>query len=106
MNSFPEERYNGLQVYFSPNQESSKILAQEIQKSVKTFLQPDNNRVCKEANESIYLLNRARNTSVLVECGFLSNKAECEALTNENYQKQLAIAIYNGIHKFIIENGT
>ena len=101
MNSFPDEKYNGLQVWYSGNDSRSKILAENIQSSVKNALQPENNRVTKKAGSDIYLLNRATTPAVLVECGFLSNEEECEALCDEKYQTDLSSAIADAVFEFI-----
>lgn len=106
MNSFPEERYHGLQVYYSKNDERSAALAKNIQASVKEHLQKDNERSCKAASDNIFLLDRARGRAVLIECGFLSNTNECEALTDPDYRKMLSLAIFNGIYEHIIEVGS
>ena len=103
MNSFPMEKYSGLQVYYSKNTEESKKLATTLQESVKSYLQSDNKRTVKEASDNIYLLDRCKSTSVLIECGFLSNTAECELLSTEEYQKELSLTIFNGIYSYIME---
>lgn len=102
MNSFPEQKYSGLQVYYSNNTDASKLLATSIQASVKEHIQLNNNRVCK-SSENIYLLDKAKNTSVLVECGFLSNHDECSLLSTDEYKKQLSLAVFNGIYEYIID---
>lgn len=93
MNTFPQEKYNGLQVYYSKNNPQSKLLANGIRDSVREYLQPENKRETKAADSSIYLLDRAPSTAVLVECGFLSNNEECNKLSSEDYQKQLAFTL-------------
>jgi N-acetylmuramoyl-L-alanine amidase len=37
---------------------------------------------------------------VLVECGFLSNKAELEKLKDKDYQNKMAFSIYCGILEY------
>ena len=103
MNSFPIEKYDGLQVYYSKNTAKSRLLAESIQSSVKEHLQSNNDRSIKEAGSNIYLLDRCQSTSVLVECGFLSNTAECDLLSTEEYQKELSLAIFSGIYSYLIE---
>lgn len=103
MNAFPQEKYSGLQVYYSKNTMLSEELALSIQESVKKALQPHNERRIKEADDNIYLLDRCNNPSVLVECGFLSNPTECESLSSEEYQKELSLAIFEGIYTYIME---
>ena len=96
MNSFGDPKYSGMQVYYSDSAEDGRILAETLQKMAR-FLSPTNERMIKKANSSIYLLDRAPGTAVLVECGFLSNYEECSLLSTEDYQKKVAFAIYRGI---------
>lgn len=93
-NSFPEEKYSGLQVYYSPNTPESADYAEAIQSAVRTALQPDNNRAVKPAGKNIFLLDRLACPAVLVECGFLSNAAECERLCSADYRRELCLTIY------------
>ena len=41
--------------------------------------------------------------SVIVECGFLSNKEEEKLLQQDSYQNDLAWGIYVGIQKYFTE---
>ncbi|MBQ8005180.1 MAG: N-acetylmuramoyl-L-alanine amidase [Clostridia bacterium] len=97
MNSFPNPKYSGLQVWYSPGCADSKLLAAKLQENVKNNLQPQNNRAIKQANSSIYLLDRAVSTAVLVECGFLSNENEAALLSEESYRQKLAFVIFASI---------
>ncbi len=97
MNNFTQSKYSGLQVYYSPNKTDSSSLAITTQNLVKMHLQPENDRVCKEATSSIFLMHRMKNTAILVECGFLSNEAEAQKLASPIYQKQLAFLIATSI---------
>ena len=99
MNSFGNAKYSGMQVYYSDCIEGGRLLADEIQK-MSRFLSPENNRKIKKANSSIYLLDRAPGTAVLVECGFLSNYEECSLLATEDYRKKVAFAIFRGIMNY------
>ena len=94
MNLFPQSRYRGLQVYYSPNAESSKSLANRIQLSARQRLDPENTREIKAATNAIYLLKRAEIPAVLVECGFLSNPDERELLQTPDYQLRLAASLF------------
>lgn len=100
MNSFGNEKYSGLHVYYAPESRESEMLAQTIQNRVRDDVQPNNNRVPKPG-KNIYLLENLENTAVLVECGFLTNKAECEKLSEKEYQKELSFAIVCGIIEYI-----
>lgn len=97
MNAFAEQKYSGLQVYYSKNNQRSRELATLIQNNTAEFLQKYNTRKPKAAGSNIYLLDRTDNPAVLVECGFLSNDAECERLCDPVYQKQLAFTIFKAI---------
>ena len=92
-NKFPSSECKGLQVYYSGNHEASKIFADAVQSSAVTLLQPTNKRVTKVADSSIFVLNRATQPAILIECGFLSNEEEAKLLSDPNYQKKLALAI-------------
>lgn len=105
MNAFPQKQYSGLQVYYPVKSESSKKLAMSIQNIVKNSLQPDNMRKSKAAGSNIYLLHENNNTAVLVECGFLSNDAECSNLCDPQYRQQLSLALFCSIMDYIGDEG-
>ena len=92
-NSFPKEQYDGFQVYYSPNNEASSILAELLEKSVTEALPETRCRESKAGTSSIYLLDKLSCPAVLVECGFISNEAECSRLCDEEYQNKLCKAI-------------
>ena len=99
MNKFPESKYSGTQIYYSKNNDSSKLLASHLHSQVKTHLQPSNKRQIKPADSSIYVLNHAQMPAILVECGFLSNEAELENLKSKDYQASLALLIFSSLTK-------
>ncbi|MBE6719645.1 MAG: cell wall hydrolase [Ruminococcaceae bacterium] len=96
-NHFDNENEWGCQVWYSPNDKESKVIADNILKSVKLNLQPDNKRENKESDNSYYILYNAKVPSVMVECGFMSNPKENELLKNKEYQKDFAFSILTGI---------
>lgn len=93
MNAYPLSQYHGLQVWYSPNHDSSLDVARQIQETVSVLLQPENQRQVKAAGSNLYLLHHLNTPAVLVECGFLSNPEEAERLNDPTYQKQLAFLI-------------
>ena len=93
MNKFPEPRYKGLQVYYSPNHPASQSYATLLQSYARTFLDPQNHRETKKADSAIYLLHRMPIPAVLVECGFLSNPEECARLNTAEYRKITAAVL-------------
>lgn len=100
-NSFENSTLWGTQVFYSPNTTSSPELADCIQSSVVKLIQPDNKRVIKKCGKSVYLLYNAKKTSVLVECGFMTNKTELDELKTEEYQRKMAFSIAMGIIDYI-----
>ena len=102
MNSYGASKYSGLQVYYTEGNNESRTLANKIQSTVKKDLQPENNRQIKSGN-SIYILENAGGTAVLIECGFLSNEKECQKLSQKEYQKELCFSISCGIIEYINE---
>ena len=103
-NYFTEEKYSGAQVFYSPNNELSKELAQNIQDSVVALIQNENNRKIKKSGSEIFMLDNIETPAVMVECGFMSNKKEAELLKNEDYQKKLVIAIAKGICEYALHS--
>lgn len=100
-NKFSQTKYHGTQIFYSPNNEKSKLLAESIRLSVKNQLQPDNEREIKKADDGIYLLKNTQNPAVIVECGFISNDEECKKLQNEEYQRQISYTIATGFLEYI-----
>lgn len=103
MNKFTEPQYSGPQVFYSTNDESGELLAKCVQRNLIAALNPVSEREVKEAYDSIYLLKNATIPAILIECGFLSNAQEEKKLLDENYQKQLAWAVYCGIIEYFNE---
>lgn len=102
-NHFEDASEWGMQVWYTANEESSKILADNILDISKSFLQPENQRVNKPSDNSYYILYQASVPSVMVECGFMSNPEENNKLKNDKYQKQLSYTILMGINKYLTE---
>ncbi len=96
-NMYTESKYSGAQVFYSPNNSSSKALAQILQDTIKGQLQNDNTRQIKQATDALYLLYNAQIPAVMVECGFLSNPEEAAKLKTSEYQQQMSFAIMSGI---------
>ncbi len=97
MNTYPREDCRGLQVWYSPNHPDSRTLANALQNSVKTRLQPQNHREIKASGSNIYLLYHLQIPAVLIECGFLSTPDEAALLNRRDYQKALAFSLFLAI---------
>ena len=106
LNSFREDSsVRGAQVFYpkGPGDESilenSKILAEAIQSELESGIDDGKERTALSKN-GVRILNAPKATTVIVECGFLSNKNEAENLSDSEYQLKLAVLIYNGIMKY------
>lgn len=100
-NHFEDAGEWGMQVWYSPNDDSSKIIADNILKITKSNLQPQNTRLNKRSDSSYYLLYKASVPSVMVECGFMSNPDENKNLQDSFYQAKLAYSIMLGFADYI-----
>ncbi len=99
-NSYPSPEVKGAQVFYYGQSTQGKLLAETLQESLVSRVDPENKRVAK-ANESYYLLKKTPTPTVIVECGFLSNPDEAALLLDDDYQNKLARAIYMGILKYL-----
>lgn len=96
-------KYYGAQTFYSISNEKSIDLAKIIQGEFKRVVDESNNREIKPGGDK-YILKENSMPSILIECGFLSNKEEAELLTQDSYQEKIAWAIYVGIQKYLNEN--
>ena len=93
----------GAQVFYGKNNPESKLFAESVQNGISSMLQPENNRVIKEATNDIYILYKTEKPAILVECGFISNNSEAELLKDDNYQNKMAFAISISTVKHLTE---
>lgn len=99
-NSYPEEYVHGAQVFYYEGSVEGQELADKIQKRLIEGADPGNKRQIK-ANSSYYLLKKTKIPIVIVECGFLSNRTEAEALCSDEYQDRIAWEITLGILQYL-----
>lgn len=102
-NSYVTEDIKGAQVFYYGQSEVGKELAETLQESLISLVDPDNHRQAK-ANESYYLLKKTTSPTVIVECGFLSNSEEAALLVTSGYQDTLVDAICQGIFTYLEAN--
>lgn len=104
MNSYPQDsKISGPEVYYYPGQAEGEKLAQFIQQSLNTKLNPPKRRTIMAYGYLI--LSKAEAAAVLVECGFLTNQTEEALLCDSEYQNQLADAIYRGAVDYLENKG-
>lgn len=98
-NSFSGASVHGAQVFYYETSEQGHQLAELIQDKIKTIADNTNGREVK-GNSEYLLLARSTCTSVIVECGFLSNADECARLCSDEYQELLATAISDAVMSY------
>lgn len=99
LNKYPTQIYSGWQTFFQNDNEKSKYLASCIQDGLNASISTPNTRVPLPLKE-IYIMDHVENTTVTVECGFLSNPEEAKKLEDGEYQDKLAWGIYIGIQEY------
>ena len=89
----------GAQLFFRDGSENGEKLANHIQSALNDL--PENAKKSTPLVGDYYMLNCTDYTSVLCECGFLSNAEDEALLVTDDYQKKLARSIYKGIVSYL-----
>lgn len=100
LNQFSQPQYFGAQTFYMKGSEEGEQLAECIQQQLIRILNRGNKRQIKAA-DNFLILKAVESPSVIVECGFLSNPQEEALLTTDEYQDQVAWAIYCGIVSYL-----
>ena len=98
-NTFSDSRYSGAQVFYG-KEEGSGELAERVQTSFVSILNPGSNRAAKPA-EGVYLMQNITRPGILVECGFLSNPEEEVKLRDKAYQQKLCAILAASVGEFL-----
>ena len=92
-NTFPADRSRrGGQVFYRAGEAGAASLAACIQRELNGLWGGDYAPLAGD----YYLLNCTPYTSVIVECGFLSNREEEALLRTDGYRRTLALAVFRG----------
>ncbi|MBM7601836.1 N-acetylmuramoyl-L-alanine amidase [Virgibacillus halotolerans] len=102
LNALPSSRWSGAQTFYYPKFDESKHMAKMIQGEIIRNL--ENSSRSPLAINGVYLLKHAEIPGALVEIGFLSNERELQLLKREDYQRQMAASIYEGILRYVTED--
>lgn len=94
MNEYAGRSESGPQVFYREECPAGRLLAGAIQEAMIDELQPRKERPALGGDYYILTLGMP---SVLVECGFLSNRVEEELLMTEEYRGRVAAAIVQGV---------
>ena len=97
MNKFRDGRVNGPQVFHMPKSVEGEKLARFILMELSRETGKNKREV---HSENFFMLRNTKAPAVIVECGFMSNRAEEKLLLDSDYQKLLAGAIFSGIERY------
>ncbi len=98
MNKYSLTTRRGAQVFYKNSDDNAKLLASSIQENFNEM--PTASRECSILSGDYYILNCSKYTSVIAECGFLSNPDDEALLLTEEYQKDIAYSIFKGIVQY------
>lgn len=101
LNKYPTNSRKGAQVFFRQDSKQGILAAEKIQKQLNTNINLD--RAYSALKGDYYILNCSDIPSVIVECGFISNKEEEQLLIISEYQDKIAYNIFAGIMSYIFE---
>ena len=106
-NSFTSESAKGTEVFYTTNSQDagypshsgdklqkSRSLAKNIVNGISSSTGFYNRG---DKSQSLYVLRNTKMPSVLVECGFISNRNEAKSLSTDSVQLKIAKAIANGV---------
>jgi N-acetylmuramoyl-L-alanine amidase len=88
----------GMEVYCFPGSATGQKAATQVLKEMIVMFPDHRNRGVKEANFDVLRLTEM--TAILIESEFLTNPAQLEFLADPGNQKNLALAISEGISAF------
>ncbi|MEG0314495.1 MAG: N-acetylmuramoyl-L-alanine amidase [Erysipelotrichaceae bacterium] len=99
MNAYSNSGVSGSQIFYQKNNVESEKLGKLIDENIKKVT---NSKLLIKKGD-YYILNKSKKTGVLIECGFISNAKDKKKLVDDNYRKELAEGINNGIVAYIKE---
>ncbi len=96
--SLPSRR--GAQVFFKPQDDESRRLAERVQDRLNGM--EEASRSCITLVGDYYVLNESPCPAILVECGFLSNAEDEKLLLTEEYREKLSYEIFCGTVGYLL----
>lgn len=102
MNKFSLRERRGAQVFYKETDKNSELLAKSIQECFNEMKEAS--RECSALTGDYYILNCSDYPSVIAECGFLSNPNDEALLIDEEFQDEIAYAIFKGIVSYLAQS--
>lgn len=97
MNSFQDKSARGAMTYYRYDDDSSRQVGDLVQSSLHTYCDA---RFSSSKAGDYFMVNCSYYTSILVECGFISNAEEERLLNSDTYRDQFVEAISKGIRLY------
>lgn len=97
LNAAANKDASGIETWRYPVAGTTKKLAGGIQTRLIAATGAKDRGV--KTTTTLYVLKHTVAPAALIECGFISNSAECRKLFTEEYQEKIATAIADGIYK-------
>jgi N-acetylmuramoyl-L-alanine amidase len=104
LNKFSIEKYRGAQMIYSIAPLESRELAYFLQKSFKDNIDLQNDREpqLRDGKDNVpIIIKNSKVPTVIVECGFISNKEEEKNLRDSIYREKIVYAIKIGIKNYV-----
>lgn len=102
MNKYSLSTRRGAQVFYKNGDENAKLLATSIQNNFNAM--EEASRECSILTGDYYILNCTEYTSVIAECGFLSNPEDEALLITDDYRDKIAYNIFKGIVGYLAQS--
>lgn len=99
INYYSSPSRRGAQAFYRENDEECERFAGIMQKNLNTL--GGQTRSLAPLTGDYYVLNEAEPTATLVECGFLSNEKDEKLLLTDEYRKEIAQKIADGIMEYL-----
>lgn len=94
MNSFNDSSVKGANTFYKIDDQASKKCADLVQKALNVYCDARNEQA---KTGDYFMLNCSYYTSILIECGFLSNPNEEKLLNSAEYKDRFTDAICKGV---------
>ncbi|RTL56211.1 MAG: hypothetical protein EKK37_17195 [Sphingobacteriales bacterium] len=97
-----KEKYDGFEIFISkpefPNREQSKQMAESIQNNITSLYKFNG---IKTRQIGIWMAQSVNCPSVIMGCGYITNKKDAQFISNKENQKKVATAILDGVIHYL-----
>lgn len=100
-NFYPSSSTRGGQVFFNAENQESRRLAEAVQKQLNELYGKEGVKERQSKSGQFYMLSCTEYPTVIVECGFLSNKKDDLLLQSDTWKKGLVNSLSMGILDYL-----